>query len=262
MLSWEVTCHRVPHVLGLLKEEKMKRFARWFIGLTVFVTLFVGQSVLADTPMYRVYNPNSGEHFYTASTYERDSLGRIGWHKEGVGWLAPSSGQAVHRLYNPNSGDHHYTLSGGEKNHLVKLGWRYEGIAWQSGGTVPVYRLYNPNARTGTHHYTLSAGERDSLVKIGWRYEGISWYAIGNGAEYADANSYSPVKNSNSGSNSSGGSTVGVNPDGMVFVARNGEADAYWYRIENMPYNTNFNRVIKMSEADALASGKHHSKTE
>ena len=59
---------------------------------------------------------------------------------------------------------------------LEEAGWRYEGIAWYSGGDVPLYRLYNPNAWTGTHHYTTSAEERDFLASIGWRYEGIGWY--------------------------------------------------------------------------------------
>lgn len=61
------------------------------------------------------------------------------------------------------------------------MGWRYEGVAWQSGGSVPVYRLYNPNAKTGTHHYTLNANEKNHLVKVGWRYEGVGFYATGGG---------------------------------------------------------------------------------
>ena len=36
--------------------------------------------------MYRLYNPNSGEHFYTASTNERDELLAAGWHDEGIAW--------------------------------------------------------------------------------------------------------------------------------------------------------------------------------
>ena len=39
--------------------------------------------------MYRLYNPNSGEHFYTASVSERNNLYDLGWHYEGVGWFAP-----------------------------------------------------------------------------------------------------------------------------------------------------------------------------
>lgn len=38
--------------------------------------------------MYRLYNPNSGEHFYTANSAERDNLKRLGWSLEGVAWYA------------------------------------------------------------------------------------------------------------------------------------------------------------------------------
>ena len=88
-----------------------------------------------------------------------------------------ASAATLLRVYNPNSGEHHYTANVNERNHLVKVGWRYEGIAWQSGGSTPVYRLYNPNAKTGTHHYTLHAYEKDNLVRAGWRYEGIGFYS-------------------------------------------------------------------------------------
>ena len=39
--------------------------------------------------MYRLYNPNSGEHFYTSSEAERDSLISVGWDYEGEGWQIP-----------------------------------------------------------------------------------------------------------------------------------------------------------------------------
>lgn len=140
----------------------------------------------ADEQMHRMYNPNSGEHFYTARTTERDFLVGKGWTYEGVGWVAPtgdSKGDAVYRLYNRNSGDHHYTLSAVERDWLVKLGWSYEGIGWYSAKPeqgVPLYRLYNPYAKVGTHHYTLSLSERDWLVPKGWKAEGIGWYAVKN----------------------------------------------------------------------------------
>lgn len=47
-------------------------------------------------------------------------------------------------------------------------------------GSTPVYRLYNPNAKTGTHHYTKLASERDHLKKVGWRYEGVAFYSSNN----------------------------------------------------------------------------------
>lgn len=164
------------------------RARRWFAALVLMfaVALMLPASALAaesTQTMYRLYNPNTGEHFYTASAGERDSLSRIGWSYEGVGWIAPSSSKTpVYRLYNPYApgGDHHYTTSAGERDVLVSLGWRSEGVGWYSDDSkrAPVYRQYNPNARTGTHNYTTSKGENDSLVSLGWRGEGVGWYAV------------------------------------------------------------------------------------
>lgn len=130
--------------------------------------------------MYRLYNKYTGEHFYTSSSVERDSLVKVGWRSEGTGWVAPVSGAPVYRLYNPYvaGGDHHYTMSVRERDALVKAGWRSEGVGWYSGGTVKVLREYNPYARTGTHNYTTDAREDTALVKAGWRAEGTGWYAV------------------------------------------------------------------------------------
>lgn len=127
--------------------------------------------------MYRVYNPNSGEHFYTQNVAEKNNLVSKGWRYEGIGWNGPTSGNPVYRLYNPNAGDHHYTLHAYEKDNLIKKGWRYEGVSWYSGGPNALHRLYNPNAKAGSHHYTLNTNEKNNLVKHGWRYEGLAWYA-------------------------------------------------------------------------------------
>ena len=129
--------------------------------------------------MYRLYNPNSGEHFYTGSIEERDYLVSLGWNFEGNAWEAPvTSDIPVFRLYNPNAGDHHYTPSAEERDNLIEAGWNYEGIAWYSASPEgkPLHRLYNPNAVAGAHHYTMSEEERDYLVSLGWQYEGIGWF--------------------------------------------------------------------------------------
>lgn len=130
--------------------------------------------------MHRLYNPNSGEHFYTANTNEKNHLVKVGWKSESIGWTAPNSGNAVYRLYNKNAGDHHYTMNANEKNHLVKVGWKYEGIGWYSDTkkAVPLYRAYNPNAKAGSHNYTVNYGEQKNLLKHGWRDEGIAWYGV------------------------------------------------------------------------------------
>lgn len=130
--------------------------------------------------MNRLYNPNSGEHFYTSSAYETCHLAIIGWNYEGTGWVAPKAGAQVYRMYNPNAGDHHYTLSETERDSLVSVGWNYEGVGWCSdnGKAKALFRLYNPNAVAGSHHYTTSAAERDHLASVGWNDEGIGWYGM------------------------------------------------------------------------------------
>ena len=134
-----------------------------------------------STAMYRLYNPNSGEHFFTASTVERQHLISVGWNDEGQGWTAPKAGDAVYRLYNPNAGEHHYTLSTVERDSLIAAGWNDEGIGWYSdpNHAVPLYRVYNPNEFANNHHYTTNDFERGYLVALGWFGEGIAWYGIG-----------------------------------------------------------------------------------
>ena len=139
--------------------------------------------------MHRLYNPNSGEHFYTGSTQEKDNLIAAGWNYEGIAWNAPAESETpVYRLYNPNAGDHHYTVDAAERDALADAGWEYEGIGWysadaQDAQSVPLYRVYNPNAYltdngSGAHHYTVSAEESAGLIALGWIDEGIAWYGV------------------------------------------------------------------------------------
>ena len=136
----------------------------------------------ATVTMYRLYNPNSGEHFYTSDSNERNTLIEIGWNNEGIGWIAPASSDTpVYRLYNEIGGEHHYTTSAAERDGLVEAGWRYEGIGWYSADStqLPVYRQYNPNQFANNHNYTTSTAERDELINLGWRDEGTCWYGVG-----------------------------------------------------------------------------------
>jgi len=132
--------------------------------------------------MHRMYNPNTGEHFYTGSIEERDNLIGHGWQYEGVGFTFPlTTGDPVHRLFQPSTGEHLYTMDETEKAALMEAGWNYEGIAFNSGfeNEVPQYRLHNPNATVGAYHFTASAEERDDLLNEGWEYQGIGWYSLG-----------------------------------------------------------------------------------
>ena len=140
---------------------------------------FVREAEIRSVPMYRMYDPNGGEHFYTGSEEERDFLINAGWQYEGVGFNFPVVGLPVHRLYEPSTGEHLYTMDEEEMEKLLNEGWNYEGVAFNSANEdeIPQYRLHNPNASRGAYHFTGSEEERDILINAGWEYQGIGFYS-------------------------------------------------------------------------------------
>lgn len=130
--------------------------------------------------VYRLYNANTGEHFYTLNFAEKTNLQNVGWRYEGIGWLSSSSGSPVYRVYNPNAkgGDHYYTMSKWEAQQLVNKGWRWDNNgapAFYSNGSKNLYVAYNPNASSGSHNYTTSSYEQNSLLRSGWKYGAVAW---------------------------------------------------------------------------------------
>ena len=170
-------------ILGLNKEEYYEKEHAILKGLADEIEASEEKEKLHN--LYRLYNKNNGEHFYTTNVGERDKLRNLGWKYEGVaGQILKENGIPVYRVYNPNSGEHHYTKSEKEKNKLVNLGWKDEGIEYQAispsderfDSVMPIYRLYNPNSKdAGAHHYTKSEKERDKLIKLGWKDEGVGF---------------------------------------------------------------------------------------
>ncbi len=143
--------------------------------------------------MYRMYNPYTGEHLYTASQDERSTMEGNGWNYEGVMWYAPvKSDYPVYRLYNPYTDDHHYTINLEEYEANAKAGWKKEGIKFYSfneikdpyhfvdtGESETVTRLFNPyKTGSGTHHYSTDFNEVRANEKAGWKYEGIAWTGV------------------------------------------------------------------------------------
>ena len=193
-------------------------------GLFLVLCVALVPATAQAQDMYRMYNPNSGEHFYTANTSERDDLYVAGWNYEGIGWVAPDySSTPVYRLYSGT--DHHYTTDASERAWLISMGWKDEGIGWYSDDaqSVPLYRQFNPNVNpsaprnnSGSHNYTTSKAENDSLASIGWRAEGVGWYAVAGGHDdpywVAPArpaqDSHTTDGSGSSGSDSGSGSSV------------------------------------------------------
>ena len=105
------------------------------LGLGLFTVQTMSVQADETLKMYRLYNPNSGEHFYTGYTSEKNHLVEVGWKYEGIAWYASLTGNLVYRLYNPNSGDHHYTMSYVESQNLIQKDWKDEEIGWY--GVMP-----------------------------------------------------------------------------------------------------------------------------
>lgn len=135
-----------------------------------------GVKVSEKDGVYRVYNPNSGEHFFTTSASGVYDLTAIGWKYEGVAWHNHGDTD-VYRLY--SGSEHMYVITVKELADLVIAGWKLEKDAFKcyaeaGDDRVPVYRIYNKNG--GKHLFTVSEKERDSLVKAGWTLEGVAFY--------------------------------------------------------------------------------------
>lgn len=130
---------------------------------------------------YRLYNQETGDHFYTTSLAERTYALTIGYQDDEychiyesepsgcmsiAGYIFPTKVAGTvefYRLYNPENGDHFYTISEPERAHALTIGYQddgychiYEGqpsgcisiagyvFPTQQYWTVPLYRLYLP----------------------------------------------------------------------------------------------------------------------
>ncbi|MFC4652160.1 DUF6287 domain-containing protein [Lactococcus nasutitermitis] len=160
----------------------MKKYL--LIGVGLLVSAAIGGQVHADSNVYRLYNSNTGEHFYTTSIFEANSDISAGWNNEGVGWVAPTTSKVpVYRVYNSHAkgGDHYYTKSKAEAIALVKLGWSWDNAGepvFYSAGNKAIYVAYNPNAQSGSHNYTSNLSEENNLINLGWKYKAVAWNAI------------------------------------------------------------------------------------
>lgn len=151
------------------------------------LTLMVGAvvTVSADTtsviPIYRLYNPATGEHLLAGSQSEITALTDAGWTVDGVMCQMPTSGAPIYRLYNPTSGEHLYTMVLSEIETLKNGGWNVDGVIAYSASAedgTPIYRLYNNGAPAiSSHLLSTSQAEMDDLTSQSWVIEGIALYA-------------------------------------------------------------------------------------
>jgi hypothetical protein len=142
-------------------------------------------------PVYRFFNDQTGTHFYTTSTLERDIvLSR--WPQflyEGpvfYAYLAATPDtKPVYRFFDTSTGTHFYTQSETERDQTIasQPTYMYEGAVYYApygagDGKAALYRFYN--TRTRARFYTASAAERDIVLQT-WPWfqlEGIAFYVF------------------------------------------------------------------------------------
>lgn len=169
---------------------KKLKFVLGLIACIVGVFAFTETSEAA-VPVYRSYNRNNGDHYYTGNWSEHNSLVNSGWKSEGVGWYAPDISVysiPVQIMYNRNTGEHLFTLSTNEIGNLQASGWANHGSTFRATPVktaqtpIAVYRLYNPyGTNAGRHVFTTYSSEANSLMGAGWLHEGAVFWVAGQG---------------------------------------------------------------------------------
>lgn len=127
-----------------------------------------------DVPqVYRMFNKDTGSHFYTSHAPEAYHVATTAYDTfgyDGTAFYLDGGEVPLYRYYNPTTGAHFYTLDQSEGATFI-----YEGVAFgvESSGD-PVYRLLNTN--NDSHFYTADQAEIDSLGEH-YLFEGIAFYA-------------------------------------------------------------------------------------
>ena len=144
----------------------------------------------AALSMYRLYNPNTGEHFYTSSPAEKSNCVAAGWNDEGIGWYSPSTSLTaatpVYRVYNTVSGEHYYTSSRAEADNIFGSTQRVQAIegvfanraGYYVDGIGNILTDLGDNGRIEDYElkYIDETGVlKDWCLVVPWRHEGVSW---------------------------------------------------------------------------------------
>lgn len=124
------------HLLTKNKNEKNDIEAQgWVVetnptnefGRAAFYVPVKADSV-GKNKVYRIYNPNTGEHFYSTNKKECDAAVKAGWRQEtdpNYTWVSEGDVK-VYREFNPDvqtAGSHNFTTNLAEHKNVVKAGW-------------------------------------------------------------------------------------------------------------------------------------------
>jgi len=139
--------------------------------------LVCGAPAQCRAAVHRLYNPGSGEHFYTTTVGEGTDLG---FNVEGANYFyfnaRPLPGLLPLNRCLMDYGKHFYTT---QPNCEGVTPGHQEGVLGYLSptpqcGMVALHRGYN--ARSNDHFYTIDAAEHAAAVSNGYTDEGITGY--------------------------------------------------------------------------------------
>ncbi len=128
-------------------------------------------------PVYRLWSPRNGAHFWTTSESEKDKLmsGAAGsWVFEGVAFYAfledqrPATTKPVYRFWSPTLGCHFFTIDETEKDRYVADSsvWTFEGTAWYAYDTPPAPETGGHEPPVQADSYSFTAGIDAALYQM------------------------------------------------------------------------------------------------
>jgi hypothetical protein len=141
-----------------------------------------------DRGIYRFFNVDTGTHFLSGSTVERDSVinNLDAFNFEGPTFRAADptnpAADAVFRFFNTQTGTHFFTQSTVERDNILETlpqfsfeNEAYKGYTEQVDGSIPLYRFFN--TQTGTHFYTAAEAEKNSIIENlpSFNFEGTAY---------------------------------------------------------------------------------------
>ena len=136
-------------------------------------------------PVYRVYNPNSGEHHYTKDKNEKQFLVSLGWNDEGVAWKAANRTTNSPEVPDDDDPQTEPNLPERERNlYLAKdstntyFDFHYSGdkVDWENAPTADDYNSGKAKIPDGVVRYY-----NEVKAKYGYRFpEGFPELKIGS----------------------------------------------------------------------------------
>lgn len=189
------------NVIYYTKNQSNRLFYKNETGIikTSDNNLFYGVNMPGSYPVYRFWNRQNDDHFYTADEAEKNKLINLYsavFQYEGVVFrMFKEQKPGTVPLYRfvKTDNTHFYTANESEKNKLINsyaYVYTYEKVAGyvypgniERPNALPVYRFFN--RQNSSHFYTSSESEKiklETYYAATYMYEGVVFYVCENAA--------------------------------------------------------------------------------